>query len=129
MSTLNLTTALLGAGLAAAILVLVRRGHMQLSHGAFWITIAVVAVVLGFWPRVIDTVARAVGISYSPSFLLLIGLILLLIKALLADMAGTRLERQVRRLNQRLALHEAERDRAASPREADSPIPADPPES
>ncbi len=112
MTSLNLTTALLGAGLAIIILVLVRRGHMQLSRGGFWISIAVVAVVLGFRPQLIDFAARATGISYAPSLLLLVGVILLLIKALQADLAGTRLERQVRRLNQRLAMYEADREQA-----------------
>lgn len=120
MTPLNLTTALLGASLAIIILVLVRRGHMQLSRGGFWISVAVVALVLGFQPQLIDLAARATGISYAPSLLLLIGVILLLIKALQADLAGTRLERQVRRLNQRLAMYEAECEQArdAKPEQA-----------
>ena len=109
MTTLNFTTISLGIGLAAIILILVRRDRLHLSDGAFWILVAAVAALLGIWPALIDRIARVAGIQYSPSLLLLFAVILLLVKSLLSDIAGTRLERQVRRLNQRLALYEAER--------------------
>lgn len=109
MMSLNLTTTLLGIGLAAVILLLVRRDHLHLSHGVSWIVVAAAAALLGAWPALLDRVAAVAGISYSPSLLLLVGVIVLLIKSLLADIANTRLERQVRRLNQRIAMFEAER--------------------
>ena len=108
MATLQLTTTLLGLGLAAVILVLVRRDHLYLLHGLFWVLVAAVAAVLGAWPGLIDHLAMAVGISYSPTLLLLMVSMLLLLKALHADMLNTRIERDVRRLNQRLALLEAD---------------------
>ena len=110
MTTLKLTTAALGVGLALTIFVLVRRGHMQLGRGGFWLTVAALAFVLGVSPGLVDRVAAAVGIAYPPSFLLLLAVIVLFIKALLADIASTRLERQIRRLNQRMAIYEAEHD-------------------
>jgi hypothetical protein len=111
MMSLKFTTFLMGAALAAVILILVRRDRLHLSHGVSWIAVAVTAALLGAWPTLIDRVATIVGISYPPALLLLAGLIVLLIKSLLADIANTRLERQVRRLNQRLAMVEAERGR------------------
>lgn len=110
MTTLKLTTTALGVGLAVFIFVLVRRGHMQLARGGFWVVVAALAFVLGVSPGLVDRVAGAVGISYPPSFLLLLAVIVLFIKALLADIASTRLERQIRRLNQRMAIYEAEHD-------------------
>ncbi|WP_041645746.1 DUF2304 domain-containing protein [Aromatoleum aromaticum] len=110
MTTLNLTTTLLGIGLASVILILVRRDHLHLRHGAFWLTIAAIAALLGTWPALIDRLAVVVGISYPPALLLLVAVIVLLIKALLSDIEKTRIERQIRRLNQRLALYEAERE-------------------
>lgn len=109
MTTLNITTAALGVALAALILALVRRGHMQLGRASFWIAAASLALVLGMAPRLLDRAAGVVGISYPPSFLLLLSVIALVIKALFADIASTRLERQIRRLNQRMAIYEAER--------------------
>ena len=48
------------------------------------------------------------GISYPPAILLLLACVVLFLKALHADMMNTRIERDVRRLNQRLAMLEAD---------------------
>lgn len=111
MATLQFTTLLLGIGLSAAILVLLRRDRLQLGTGLFWFGVAGLAAVLGLWPGSIDFVARVAGIAYSPAFLLLAAVIVLLVKALHADIVNTRIERQVRRLNQRLAIYELDRQR------------------
>jgi hypothetical protein len=98
----------MGVGLAALILYLIRRDHLYLMHGLFWVVVAVAAVVLGVWPGMINRLAAGLGISYPPAMLLLLASIVLLIKALHADMVNTRIERDVRRLNQRLAMLEAD---------------------
>lgn len=108
MATLQITTTLLGLGLAAVILVLVRRDHIYLLHGLFWVVVAGAAAVLGAWPGLIDGLAKLVGISYPPALLLLMVSMVLLLKALHTDMINTRIERDVRRINQRLALLEAD---------------------
>lgn len=110
MMSLNLTTALLGLGLAVVILVLVRRDHLRLNLGLFWIGAAVAAALFGAWPGLIDHVAMALGIAYPPALLLLCAIIVLVIKSLQSDIELTRTERQLRRVNQRLALYEADRD-------------------
>ncbi|WP_313311894.1 DUF2304 domain-containing protein [Pulveribacter sp.] len=108
MASLQMTTALLGIGLAVLILYLIRRDHLYLMHGLFWVVVAGAAAVLGAWPGLIDRLARWTGFSYPPALLLLLASIVLLVKALHADMVNTRIERDVRRLNQRLALLEAD---------------------
>lgn len=108
MASLQLTTALMGLGLAALILLLVRRDHLYLMHGLFWVLVAMLAALLGAWPGLIDRMAGMVGISYPPALLLLLASVVLFIKALHSDMVNTRIERDVRRLNQRLALLEAD---------------------
>jgi hypothetical protein len=108
MTSLYPTTPLLGLGLAAAIMWLLRRDHLHLSHGIFWLSVATLAAVLGIRPETIDRIARFTGISYAPSLLLLIAVIVLLIKTLHTDILNTRIERQVKRLNQRLAMLELE---------------------
>jgi hypothetical protein len=104
MTSLQTTTALLGLGLAVLILVLLRRDHLYLRHGLFWMVVAAGAVVLGIWPGIIDHAAIWLGIGYSPAGLLMGALLVLLVKYLYADMMQTRLERQLRRLNQRVAM-------------------------
>lgn len=108
MASLQATTALMGIGLAALILYLIRRDHLYLMHGLFWVMIAGAAAVLGAWPGLIDRMARWVGFNYPPALLLLLACVVLVVKALHADMVNTRIERDVRRLNQRLALLEAD---------------------
>ena len=96
------------SNIVAVILFLLRRDHLQLTHGLFWITVAAFATLLGLWPGSIDLLARLAGISYSPSLLLLGAVVVLTIKSLHTDIVNTRIERQVRRLNQRLAMYELE---------------------
>lgn len=107
MMTLALTTTILGAGLAAAILYLLRQDRLQLRHGVFWLAMAGSAALLAIWPASIDALARVAGISYPPTLLLLGAVIVLLLKGLLSDIEHTRLQRDVRRLNQRIAMLEA----------------------
>lgn len=120
MASLQTTTTLLGVGLAILILYLIRRDHLYLMHGLFWVVVAIAAAVLGAWPGLVDHIGHSVGIFYPPALLLLFACIVLFIKALHADMVNTRIERDVRRLNQRLAMLEA--DMESLPREASSKI-------
>lgn len=108
MASLQVTTTLLGVGLAVLILYLIRRDHLYLMHGLFWVTVATVAAVLGAWPGLIDKLAGWTGFRYPPALLLLLANMVLLVKALHVDMVNTRIERDVRRLNQRLALLESD---------------------
>ena len=120
MAPLQLTTTLLGLALAAVILFLVRRDRLYLMHGLFWAIVAGAVAVLGAWPGMIDHLARIAGISYPPALLLLLASALLLVKALHSDMVNTRIERDVRRLNQRLALLEADAATPSLPPSAES---------
>lgn len=119
MSSLHLTTALLGLGLAVVILWLLRRDHLHVIHGLFWLVVAALAALLGVWPGLIDQLARLAGIAYPPALLFLGAAIVLLVKALHADILNTRVEREVRRLNQRLALFELEQFPRSSSRDED----------
>lgn len=68
----------------------------------------------GVWPRLLDNFADGLGIRYSPTLLLVCAVGALFIKALHADMVNTRIERQVRRLNQSLALLQIKNQHAAN---------------
>lgn len=108
MASLQVTTTLMGISLAILILYLIRRDHLYIMHGLFWVAVAASAAVLGAWPGLIDRLARWTGVAYPPALLLLLACVVLLLKALHADMVNTRIERDVRRLNQRLAMLEAD---------------------
>lgn len=117
MNNLLITSAVLGTGLAASILYLVRRDHLYLRDGLFWIAVALVSVVLGIWPSLIDLIGRLAGVAYAPALILLLATVALIVRALLADIAVTQMRRELRRLNQRIALIEtaiADKDRTSS---------------
>ena len=108
MKDYHLTVLVIGIALAAGILYLVRRDHIYIRQGMFWITVALVTLAFAFWPTLIDLVGGALGIAYPPTLLLLAAIIVLVLKALYADIALTKANRDIRRLNQRMALLEAE---------------------
>ena len=115
MASLQLTTTVLGIFLAGSILVLVRRDHLHLSLGLFWIAVAAGSLLFGIFPGLIDHLARFANVAYAPTLFLLLMVLVLLIKSLHGDIALTRNMRQLRRLNQRMAILEAELHEQRSP--------------
>lgn len=130
MVNLQITTSLLGLGLALIILHLLRRDHIYILHALFWIVIAALAALLGLWPGLIDRAAGWIGISFPPAALLLGAVVVLFVKSLYADITLTRLERQLRRLNQRIAMLDARSPQlghdTAGANESASPLTLDP---
>lgn len=106
MKDYYLTVLVIGFGLAGVILYLVRRDHIYIRQGIFWILVAVLSIVFGIWPSLIDIVGGALGVAYPPTLLLLAAIIMLVLKALVSDIALTKVQRDLRRLNQRIALLE-----------------------
>ena len=114
MATYQITTTILGVLFAAVILYLIRGDRLYLRLGLFWFAVAIFAILLGVWPRLLDHFADHLGIRYSPTLLLVCAVGVLFIKALHADMVNTRIERQVRRLSQSLALLSIKNQQASS---------------
>jgi hypothetical protein len=108
MKDYHLTVLVIGFGLAYGILHLVRRDHLYIRQGVFWIGIALLSLALAIWPYLIDTLGGALGIAYPPTLLFLVAIVVLVVKALLGDIALTKVRRDLRRLNQRIALLETD---------------------
>lgn len=108
MSQHALLTTILGFGLALCIAYLIRRDHLYLRDGLFWILIALLSVGLGTWPGLVDLLGKAVGVAYPPALLFVVAILVLFVRTLMADISNTKLKRDIRRLNQRMALYEAE---------------------
>jgi hypothetical protein len=106
MKDYYLTVLVIGFGLAGVILFLVRRDHIYIRQGVFWIFVAVMSTLFGVWPTLVDVVGAALGVAYPPTLLLLVAIVVLIVKALYADIALTKVRRDLRRLNQRIALLE-----------------------
>ena len=112
MKDYYLTVLVIGFGLAGVILYLVRRDHIYIRQGVFWIVVAVMSSIFGIWPSLIDVVGGALGVAYPPTLLLLVAIVVLVVKALYSDIALTKVRRDLRRLNQRIALLETAELRA-----------------
>ena len=106
MKSYYVTVLVIGVGLAAMILYLVRRDHIYIRQGVFWIAIALISTLFGVYPSFIDVLGGALGVAYPPTLLFLVAIIVLIMKALLGDIALTKVRRDLRRLNQRIALLE-----------------------
>jgi len=108
MKSYHLTVLIIGIGLAISILYLVRRDHLYIRQGVFWILIAAGSLLLGSWPQLVDRAGDVLGVAYPPTLLFLAAIVVLVIRALFGDIAITKLRRDLRRLNQRIALLETE---------------------
>jgi hypothetical protein len=108
MKDYHYTVLVIGVALAFGILHLVRRDHIYIRQGLFWILTAMVSLVLAMWPYIIDELGRLLGIAYPPTLFFLAAIVVLVVKALFSDIALTKVRRDLRRLNQRMALLEAE---------------------
>lgn len=104
----DLTFGIIGIGIAATILYLIRRDHLHSHHAVWWLAVAIGIVVLGLYPKLIDWLATHLGIHYPPNLLFLFGIIMILVKVLSIDIHQSQLERKIRRLTQRLAILEEE---------------------
>ena len=101
-------TAAVGLVIGLLILVLVRRDRLHAGYSMWWFSTAVVVMVAGLFPQIVDVVGAYFGIAYPPILPLIIGYCLILIKILTMDMDRSRNEQRVRVLTQRLALYEAQ---------------------
>lgn len=98
----------IGVGLAAVILFLVRRDHLHGPYAIWWVSAAATVALLGLVPRIFDIVAVKLGVSYPPILAIVLGFSMLLVKILTMDLERSRQERVIRRLAQRLAMLEAQ---------------------
>lgn len=111
---LPLVTGVIGAAAALTIVYLIRRDHLHVRYGLWWIAVAAAFVVLGLFPGLIDYFAEMLGIAYGPTLALTLGLTIFVIKLLTIDIARSRNETRIIRMIQRIAMLEAEVERLRS---------------
>ncbi len=112
-----LTAALLGLTLAVFIIYLLRRDQLYLREAMFWLATAAVAMLFALVPASVDWIGEMAGVAYPPALVLALVCVVLTVKSLLADVAQTQLRREVRRLNQRVALTDIEKNVSSDNRE------------
>ena len=103
-----ISAAIVGIALAAFILLLLRRDQLYLRDAMFWLCTAVISIAFSIVPKLVDWLGLVAGVAYPPALILALVSCVLIVKSLLADIALTELRREVRRLNQRVALIDAQ---------------------
>ena len=114
-----LITGTIGIATAIAIVVLIRRDHLHVRFGLWWMVAAIVFALLGLFPAFFDKIAGQLGIAYPPVLALTIGVVVLVLKILVMDIERSRNAIRMQRLTQRIALLESDlREMQGKPREA-----------
>lgn len=104
----SLITSIIGIATALTIVVLIRKDHLHVRYGLWWMAAAFVFAILGLFPRVVDYIASHLGIGYPPVLALTLGLIAVVLKILVMDIERSRNAIKMQRMVQRIALLEAE---------------------
>ena len=108
MTSPQIVSSIIGLLLATVIYWLVRRDHLSPRQAIRWIFVALVVLVLGTFPVLIDWLGHAVGISYPPIIPLIIGLGAALVKILLMDIERNKMNVTQDRIVQKLAMLQAD---------------------
>jgi len=111
----QIVSSIIGVLIATIIYWLVRRDHLAPKQALRWVLVAVIVLVLGTFPVIIDWIGNAVGIAYPPIIPIIIGLGAAMIKILLMDIERNKAEVTQDRLVQKLAMLEAEIDSLKTP--------------
>jgi len=100
------TTAIIGLIIAFIIFFLIRRDFLHVKRSFWWIGIALLVVIMGFFPGFFDKIGILLGVSYPPVLIITLGIGFILVKILSMDLERSRQERTLRRLTQKIAILE-----------------------
>ncbi|WP_394228246.1 DUF2304 domain-containing protein [Pseudoalteromonas spongiae] len=92
------------------VIVLIRRDSILMGAAFRWLVLALAILVLGIYPQLADIAAQWVGIAYSPILPVIMACLLLMLKALIADIERAKTQVKLDRIAQKLAIVEMELD-------------------
>jgi hypothetical protein len=101
LTFLTSITALIVLGL---ILELLRRRQLREKYAFLWMSVGLVVLILGFLPRLLDSVAAMLGVASGVSLVLFLGVIFLLLVSIHLSWEVSRLEEETRTLAEEIAL-------------------------
>lgn len=105
---LTVLTALTAVILLAVIIELLRRRQLREKYAVLWIGVGFVVVVFGFFPGLLNALARAVGVASGASLVLFFGVVFLLLVDIHLSWEASRLEEKTRTLAEEVALIRAQ---------------------
>lgn len=109
MISYRLTSLILGLVIAGVILLLIRKDLLHTKYSLIWFLFSTGIVFFGAFPQVNDWIAvKLLGIHYAPIFFVIVGMCVILIKMLAMDIDRSKLEQNIRKLNEKMAVLEGE---------------------
>ncbi len=90
------------------VIVLIRRDSILMGAAFRWLMLSIAILVLGIFPQIADIAADAVGVAYSPILPVIMACLLLMLKALIADIERAKTQVKLDRIAQRLSILELE---------------------
>jgi hypothetical protein len=101
---LAITSAVTVFVLILVILELLRRRQLREKYAVLWLGTIVVILPIAIYPRMVDGVARQLGIASGASLVLFLGLVFLLMVCIHLSWEVSRLEEETRTLAEQIAL-------------------------
>jgi hypothetical protein len=111
---LSVLTSISSVLVIGCILELLRRQQLREKYAAIWLTIGIVVTPIGFFPSLLDGVARRLGVASGASLVLFAGFLLVLLVCLHLSWESSRLEAETRTLAEDIALVRTQLDRQAA---------------
>lgn len=118
---LGLRLFLIAGSLLTAVYVLskIRKNRMSMETSIFWILFSLVLVLLGIFPDIAGWFAGLLGVQSTVNLVYLVIIFLLLVKVFIQDQREARLERQMARLVQTVALERERQGQSPPPTVSD----------
>jgi hypothetical protein len=101
---LTVLTALTAVILLAVIAELLRRRQLREKYTVLWMAVGFMVVLLGFFPAMLNALARALGVASGASLVLFLGVVFLLLVCIHLSWEASRLEEKTRTLAEEVAL-------------------------
>jgi hypothetical protein len=106
--SLTVLTALTALLLLVLIFELLRRRQLREKYAVLWMVVGLAVLPLGFFPRLLNSLARAVGVVSGVSLVLFLGIVFLLMVCIHLSWEASRLEGETRTLAEEVALIRAQ---------------------
>lgn len=105
-----------GICLLSGMFELLRRRQLQEKYAVLWLVVGLFVLILGIFPRLINEIARPLGIAYPPNLLFFGATSVLLLVTVHLSWETSRLEDETRALAEEVALlrHQLERGEGSS---------------
>ncbi|MDH6136563.1 hypothetical protein P3T37_005991 [Kitasatospora sp. MAA4] len=101
---LSILTSITGLLVLGYILELLRRQQLREKYAAIWLLIGLLVAPLGFFPDLLDSTAKRLGVASGASLVLFAGFLLILLVSLHLSWEASRLEAETRTLAEDVAL-------------------------